>query len=725
MDPAEWRTEAAIAVNRPARPHFGIKARLFAAFGAVAALTVLASTVGFVSYSRLGEAVTTITLADVPAMEASLRVAKTSAEIAALAPALFTATNPAEAEAILPVLSAKQRELMDRIEALASTSGGGATSALIKSDIITMRRQLDDLAATVAGRLATTAERERAVKAIEAAHLAFTTALGPMIDDASFELATALTLDDNQDMKQTQRTLAQIADHQLANLQALYELRAESNLLFGLLTEAATTPNKHLLSPLRDRITSTLIQLDRSLAVVRDSKDTEGLKQSLAPLQGFARGEQNVLDLRTRELIATAQSQATLTDNRNLAGRIGSAAQQLVVNAESALQLAELRSQDAITNGKNLLLMIAGASLLAAFTVAWLYVGRRVVQRLAILQRSMLAIAGSDLAADIPQGGSDEISEMASALATLRDNGLTARHAEQQASDDRSRIAEMRRHELHDLAESFQSSVLQVVATVSGAATAMQATAETMVAVAGATSHQANAVADASAKASVNVQTVAARAEELTGTTLEISRQVRQSVEITGSAVVEAKETNALVNGLLEAAQKIGAVVKLISDIAGQTNLLALNATIEAARAGAAGKGFSVVASEVKGLATQTAKATEKIAAQITDMQGATRHAATAIQNIGFRIGQISEIATAIAGAVEKQNATTRDIASNVQRAAHGTDEVSNNISGVSQAASEAGTAAQKVLGSAAELASQSADLRAEVERFLARVRAA
>jgi methyl-accepting chemotaxis protein len=725
MKSAVWRTEAAIAANRPTRPHFGIKGRLFAAFGAVAALTVVASTIGFISYRRLGETVTTITRTDVPAMEASLRVAKTSAEIAALAPALFTATTPAEAEAILPVLSAKQQELMDRIEALAVIGGGGAASALIKSDIITIKQQLDDLAATVAGRLATTAERERAVKAIEAAHLTFTSVLAPMIDDASFDLATALTIDDSQDMKQTQLTLAQIADHQLANLQALHELRAESNLLFGLLTEAATTPNKHLLSPLRDRITSTMIQLDRSLAVLRDSKDMEGLRQSLASLQGFASGKQNVLDLRTRELIATAQSQVTLTDNRNLAERIGSTAQQLVVNAESALQLAELRSQEAISSGENLLLMIAGASLLAAFTIAWLYVGRRVVQRLTILQKSMLAIAGGDLAANIPQGGSDEISEMASALATLRDNGLTARQAEQRASEDRSRIAETRRHELHDLAESFQSSVLRVVATVSGAATAMQATAKTMVAVAGTTSHQAKAVADASAKASVNVQTVATRAEELTGSTLEISRQVRQSVGITSTAVMEAKETNALVNGLLEGAQKIGAVVKLISDIASQTNLLALNATIEAARAGTAGKGFSVVASEVKGLATQTAKATEEIAAQITDMQGATRHAATAIQNIGFRIGQISEIATAIAGAMEKQNTTTCDIASNVQRAAHGTDEVSNNIAGVSQAASEAGTAAQEVLGSAAELAGQSGDLRAEVERFLARVRAA
>ncbi len=94
------------------------------------------------------------------------------------------------------------------------------------------------------------------------------------------------------------------------------------------------------------------------------------------------------------------------------------------------------------------------------------------------------------------------------------------------------------------------------------------------------------------------MQTVAAASEELSSSITEISRQVSQSAKIAGHAVDEANQTNHSVQGLAEAAQKIGDVVKLINDIAGQTNLLALNATIEAARAGEAGKGFAVVASK-------------------------------------------------------------------------------------------------------------------------------
>ena len=278
---------------------------------------------------------------------------------------------------------------------------------------------------------------------------------------------------------------------------------------------------------------------------------------------------------------------------------------------------------------------------------------------------------------------------------------------------------------LNSHADSFEATVSGLVEELAVSATDMRASAQALLGTAEVGSSQSLAAASASEQASANVQTVAAAAEEMSSSISEVSRQVQQASSVTTEAVAEAETANENVKSLLEAAERIGTVVELINDIASQTNLLALNATIEAARAGEAGKGFAVVASEVKNLATQTAKATEDIAAQVAEIQSATQSSVTAISGIGETVSKVNEIANGIAAAMEEQNSATREISRNVQEAAEGTADVSKNLSEVSTAASETGESAGQVLERANGLSSQADGLRAAVTDFVGQIRRA
>ncbi len=298
------------------------------------------------------------------------------------------------------------------------------------------------------------------------------------------------------------------------------------------------------------------------------------------------------------------------------------------------------------------------------------------------------------------------------------------RSLEERQKVDQERATE-RQNALRDFANNFESKVKHVVESVAAASGQIEASAHAMSAVAQQNMSATANVATTAEEASANVQTVAAATEEMSKTISEVAARVVDSTLIADKAVVRVKRTDEIVAGLSRDAKKIGDVVSLIQEIAEQTNLLALNATIEAARAGDAGRGFSVVASEVKTLANQTARATQEIAAQVSSIQLVTSEAVEAISEIREIIREMNDISVTVAAAVDQQSVTTTEISRNTQQAAAGTYEVAANIAQVRAGADATGQAAQQSRLAAGDLARQSEHLRREVDAFLDRVRAA
>jgi methyl-accepting chemotaxis protein len=294
------------------------------------------------------------------------------------------------------------------------------------------------------------------------------------------------------------------------------------------------------------------------------------------------------------------------------------------------------------------------------------------------------------------------------------------RNAEQERAS--MQALEARRAAIEAAIGAFRERVETLLRSVGDSAVSMKTTASALFGFSGQTSQRTEGAVNASNKASANVKVAANAANELTDSIAEISRQLAHTTDVVRLAVDEAQSTNQQITGLVTAAQKIGAVVELIRDIAGQTNLLALNATIEAARAGESGRGFAVVASEVKSLAVQTAKATEDIAGQIEAVQASTSGAVEAIRRITERMQDINRNASAAAASVEQQNAATGEISANVGSAAQGTYEVVTALEAVAGAAASTSTSAQSVLTASEAVEQAVAKLRAEVESFLTKV---
>ncbi|MDR3435242.1 methyl-accepting chemotaxis protein [Telmatospirillum sp.] len=312
----------------------------------------------------------------------------------------------------------------------------------------------------------------------------------------------------------------------------------------------------------------------------------------------------------------------------------------------------------------------------------------------------------------------DETGDMARALQVFKNNLVHQRELERdkQAAHE---TQQRRSSAIERLTADFDQSAGKIVLGLAQSADRLQAAAAGMSDTASQTSARASNVSAASEEASANVQTVASAAEELSSSIGEISRQVGHSSQITRDAVEEARQTEAEVGQLAEAARRIGTVVALINDIAAQTNLLALNATIEASRAGEAGKGFAVVAGEVKNLANQTAKATDEIGLQIAAVQAQTEKVVGAIHGILTTIVEVGDIANSIAASVEQQSLATHEIARNVEQAAAGTADVSGNVVGVQAAADQASHAAADLLAASEDLASQSTGLKTIIDQFL------
>lgn len=396
-------------------------------------------------------------------------------------------------------------------------------------------------------------------------------------------------------------------------------------------------------------------------------------------------------------------------------------------------QIAQLRSQmDQLTAEQNAELnsvtsaALIGLVLMIAAAIGLAFLNNQSVSRpLKKMVNVTGALADGDLSIDIASNRGDEIGKMYQALSVFQVNLKRSKELELDAEEQRKQAEVTRKEEMRRLADEFDNVVGSIVSKQAELCAQMEQNSSHLADKAGQTVERSIAVSASTQQANANVQAVASATEELSASIQEISGQVTSAARLASEANHEVELTSQSVADLQRVLQEVGSVTRLINDIAEQTNLLALNATIEAARAGEAGKGFAVVASEVKELASQTAKATEEIDRQLTNMENAANSSINATEIVANKVLEITEQTTAMASATDQQSAATSEIAQNVNEAATGTNHVSQDIETVSGIAQETGDLATSVQNMIADMNTQTRELQSKADKFIKHVLAA
>ena len=315
---------------------------------------------------------------------------------------------------------------------------------------------------------------------------------------------------------------------------------------------------------------------------------------------------------------------------------------------------------------------------------------------------------------------SDELGDMARSIEQFKIKALEKAREAAILEEQRREVAEgVKTKALREMAETVERETTVAVGDVAEGTKRMAGNATSMTDSAVTLETNSSSVAAAAEQALANSQTMARASAQLAASIAGIASQVTSSRELTHQAVTASSDAQATIAKLSEAANKVGTVTSLISEIAGQTNLLALNATIEAARAGEAGRGFAVVASEVKSLAEQTAKATGEIAQQITEIQDSTRASVVSISAIGEVIRKVESVSIAIADAIEEQNTVTAEISRSVEETSQAAREVASQIARVSQEAGETGRRASDMRDGSLDIARKIDALRTTLVRVI------
>lgn len=380
-----------------------------------------------------------------------------------------------------------------------------------------------------------------------------------------------------------------------------------------------------------------------------------------------------------------------------------------------------------VDESTNAMIAIAVVSLIVLISGLFLLMRTMVGTPLKRLGAILERMASGDHNAEVSEiNRNDEIGIIGRSVLQFRDS--LRDQAEVEIQKDRLRKqeeAQERSKLMTNVANDIESVIGEVAQRVSESSVQMRSSTLEVSELVNAASQKTATITNTTEQAASSVQSIAAATEELSETIRELSGQASSSKDVAQRAVDVVSNSDTQIKELAVVVDHVDEFLSLIQGIAAQTNLLALNATIEAERAGTAGRGFKVVADEVKSLAAQTAQAAASISEHMTKIQETTEGTVESMSAIKSIVNELRQFSSFIADAMQEQGNATARIARNVEAAANSTQHVSADISMIANSTRQTGHASSASLQATEALETDSTALHNQIKLFAERIRKA
>ncbi|PCJ99343.1 MAG: hypothetical protein COA45_04695 [Zetaproteobacteria bacterium] len=725
----------------------GIGQKIYVVVTVLVAIALIMATSIYVLVSQITVSTQTLAQENLPQIINSSTLNKQSAVLVSNARLLVRSETKQGVNEVVAILS---DVLINLEESINNLNLSNEESAVLFEEIASISEFVPKLASNTKKRLDLLERIETKMSAAKKLHDKLVKEASPFYDDAEFnlmisigditDLGKIITLDDANKIKNIvmiddskgrgvsvkdtptvdMQASGKELDANVAILANTLKYISEINLLSGYYNTAEQLMSKESLVPLREVYTTASSKIANALKMI----DSDDVRSNTKKFLAVGSGKDGVFSLRESYLINTLSAE---TMSNELVLILKSMQENVAEKTSVIKENAQLSGANAIELSNNIQGIIIGASVLLlvmGMSISVFYVRPAIVKRVLAIYEATTRIADGDLDTKIEQTGNDELTKIAEALVTFKDNILENRKLEEAQKAAKLEQEQNRKDAMLMMADQFETQVGEIVEEVANAAQEMQVMTERLSDIIQSTSERSDLVSAAANKATDNVQTVAAATEEMSASIKEISFNVTDTVATAQKCSDSARESQEKLDELRNAVEDISAVVQSINDVAEQTNLLALNATIEAARAGDAGKGFAVVANEVKALANQTHNMTEEISNKVNHVKDSAQATIVTVNDIQHQITSMDEKTTSVAAAIEEQNATTTEISRSIQEAAKGTDSVSQNIQDIQKATTESASSTKQLSDASNKLNEQTINLQESVKAFIKEIRA-